>query len=71
VKLDAAILRSVAGPFLSQDPQSALFAAICCNRIFVGPIAPSKCRTCSTVPRSVQITADSDLDTVAGDLSRP
>jgi hypothetical protein len=69
VKVDAEVLRRVAGPFLSQDPQGDLFAAICCSRVYVGPVEPTKCRTCTTVPRAIKISVDSDLDKVALDLT--
>lgn len=45
------VLDALTAPFFSEDPKRPLYVAECCGRVYVGPVAPTSCRTCPNIPQ--------------------
>ncbi len=50
MSIDPVLLETLCAPFFAEDPTRLLYTATCCGRIYVGPIAPTSCRTCTNIP---------------------
>lgn len=61
-------LQNLVQPYLAEDPTLPLFVSVCCNRLYVGRVEPTACRTCPKVPSAVSVTSDSDLPEVLGKI---
>lgn len=64
----AEILRSMVAPFFAQDGTRPLFVSMCCGRLYVGWDAPTKCRTCPTIPSPIKMESLADVEPTAAKL---
>ncbi len=47
--------------FASQKAEK-VFAVVCCGRVYLGINPATRCRTCTSTPKNVEICTAADLD---------
>jgi hypothetical protein len=62
-------LRSVVEPFFAQSPETPLYISLCCERVYVGPQAPTMCRTCPKTPSPILLKSLAEIEQVAAQIS--
>lgn len=64
------ILKRLAEPFFDQGT-TPVYAATCCGRLFVGEVAPVKCRVCGGRPEAQAFASLSEVEAAKIPAPRP